>query len=110
MTAVGNDYEFGEVFKRQVEGLANPSDEVIGISTSVRYDNVLHALEAAREIDCKTVGLRGKDGGDIAGIAELKLTIPPMETSHIQEAHATISHIVCELVEKALFSPPIEGA
>jgi len=110
LTAVGNDYGFDEVFKRQVEGLANPGDVVIGISTSGRSGNVRRALVAAREIGCKTVGLLGKDGGDIAGIVDLNLTIPAMETPHIQEAHAAIIHIVCDLVEKTLFAPPIEGA
>lgn len=110
LTAVGNDYGFDEVFKRQVEGLANPGDVVIGISTSGRSVNVRRALVAAGEIGCKTVGLLGKDGGNIAGIVDLDLTIPAMETPHIQEAHAAIIHIVCDLVEKALFAPPIEEA
>lgn len=110
LTAVGNDYGFDEVFKRQVEGLANPGDVVIGISTSGRSGNVRRALVAAGEIGCKTVGLLGKDGGDIAGIVDLNITIPAMETPHIQEAHATIIHIVCDEVEKALFVPPNAGA
>jgi D-sedoheptulose 7-phosphate isomerase len=110
LTAVGNDYGFDEVFKRQVEGLAQPGDVVIGISTSGRSGNVRRALAAASEIGCKTVGLLGRDGGDIAGMVDLALTIPAMETPHIQEAHAAIIHIVCDLVEKALFAPPIEGA
>jgi D-sedoheptulose 7-phosphate isomerase len=110
LTAVGNDYGFDEVFKRQVEGLANPGDVVIGISTSGRSGNVLRALVAAGEIGCKTVGLLGKDGGDIAGIVDLNITIPAMETPHIQEAHATIIHIVCDEVEKTLFNPLNAGA
>jgi D-sedoheptulose 7-phosphate isomerase len=103
ITAVGNDYGFDEIFKRQVEGLAQPGDVVIGISTSGRSCNVRRALAAANEVGCKTVGFLGKDGGDIAGIVDLNLTIPAMETPHIQEAHATIIHIVCDLVEKELF-------
>jgi D-sedoheptulose 7-phosphate isomerase len=110
LTAVGNDYGFDEVFKRQIEGLANPGDVVIGISTSGRSGNVRRALVAASEMGCKTVGLLGKDGGDIAGIVDLNLTIPVTETPHIQEAHATIIHIVCDLVEKALFASPHSGA
>lgn len=108
LTAVGNDYGFEEVFKRQVEGLANPGDVVIGISTSGNSRNVYRALLAAREIGCKTVGLLGRDGGDIAGIVDIDLTIPAPETPHIQEAHATIIHVVCDLVEKELF--PSSGA
>lgn len=105
LTAVGNDYGFVEIFKRQVEALAHPGDVVIGISTSGRSENVKKALGAARIIGCKTVGLLGKDGGDIVGQVDLCLIIPVMETPHIQEAHSTIIHIVCDLVEKALFSP-----
>lgn len=104
LTAVGNDYGFDEVFKRQIEGLAQPGDVVIGISTSGRSGNVRRALVAASEIGCKTVGLLGRDGGDIAGIVDLNLTIPAMETPHIQEAHAAIIHVVCDRVENALFS------
>lgn len=103
LTAVGNDYGFEEVFKRQVEGLANPGDVVIGISTSGRSENVRRAMITARGIGCKTVGLLGKDGGDIAGIVDVNLTVPVMETPHIQEAHAMIIHIVCDLVEHTMF-------
>lgn len=106
LTAVGNDYGFDEVFKRQVEGLAQPGDVVIGISTSGRSVNILKALAAASQIGCRTVGLLGRDGGDIAGIVNLNLTIPAMETPHIQEAHAAIIHIVCDRVEKELFAAP----
>lgn len=103
LTAVGNDYGFEEVFKRQVEGLANPGDIVIGISTSGHSENVRRAMIAARGAGCKTVGLLGKDGGDIAGLVDVNLTVPVMETPHIQEAHAMIIHIVCDLVEHTMF-------
>jgi len=109
LTAVGNDYGFDEVFKRQVEGLAQPGDVVIGISTSGRSGNVRRALLTAREIGCKTVGLLGRDGGDIAGMVDLNVTIPAMETPHIQEAHAAIIHIVCDLVEKAIVGGQCDG-
>lgn len=104
MTAVGNDYGFDEIFKRQIEALAAPGDVVIGISTSGRSNNVFHALTAANLIGCKTVGLLGRDGGNIGGIVDLNLTVPATETPHIQEAHAAIIHVVCDLVEQRLFS------
>jgi D-sedoheptulose 7-phosphate isomerase len=103
LTAVGNDYGFDEVFKRQVEALAAPGDVVVGISTSGCSNNVFHALTAANKIGCKTVGLLGRDGGNIAGIVSVNLTVPVQETPRIQEAHVTLIHILCDLVEQGLF-------
>jgi D-sedoheptulose 7-phosphate isomerase len=106
LTAVGNDYGFDEVFKRQVEALASPGDVVIGISTSGRSNNVFHALTVANQLGCKTVGLLGRDGGNIAGIVDVNLTVAVQETPRIQEAHVTIIHIICDLVEQRLFGRP----
>ncbi len=103
LTAVGNDYGFDQVFRRQVEAFAAAGDVVIGISTSGSSNNVYGALLLARERGCRTVGLLGRDGGTIAGIVDIPLTIPSNETPRIQEAHITIIHLVCELVEKRLF-------
>jgi D-sedoheptulose 7-phosphate isomerase len=103
LTAVGNDYGFEEIFVRQVEALAAPGDVVIGISTSGCSGNVYRALTAAKVIGCKTVGLLGRDGGTIADIVDLNLCVPVNETPHIQEAHITIIHILCDLIEKSLF-------
>ena len=104
LTAVGNDYGFDQVFSRQVEALAQPGDVVVGISTSGNSPNVLAALKAARAAGCRTVGLLGRDGGGIAGLVDLPLVIPVQETPHIQEAHVTIIHVLCDLVERALFA------
>ena len=103
LTAVGNDYGFDEVFKRQIEALAVSGDVVVGISTSGRSNNVFHALTRANEIGCRTIGLLGRDGGNIAPIVEVDLTVPVVATPRIQEAHATIIHILCDLVEQELF-------
>ena len=103
LTAVGNDYGFDEIFKRQVEALARPGDVVIGISTSGHSNNVFHAVMAANDIGCKTIGLLGREGGNIAGIVDVNLTVPVQETPRIQEAHVTIIHILCDLVERNLF-------
>lgn len=100
ITAVGNDYGFDEIFKRQVEALACPGDLVVGISTSGHSNNVFHALTRANEIGCTTIGLLGREGGNIAGIVDLALTVPVRETPHIQEAHITILHLLCDLVER----------
>ncbi|OEU61253.1 MAG: phosphoheptose isomerase [Desulfuromonadales bacterium C00003094] len=103
LTAVGNDYGFDEIFKRQVEALAQPGDVVIGISTSGLSNNVFHALTAANQIGCKTIGLLGRDGGNIAAIVDINLTVPIRYTPYIQGAHGAIIHITCDLVEKELF-------
>lgn len=103
LTAVGNDYGFDEIFKRQVEALAEPGDVVFGISTSGKSVNVKRAIEAGKNIGAKTLGLLGCDGGDIASVVDLHLTVPSTETPRIQEAHLVIIHIICDLVEKGLF-------
>ena len=103
LTAIGNDYGFDEVFNRQVEALANAGDIVVGISTSGNSDNVIKALMTARDKGCQTVGLLGRDGGKIAGMVDINLTVPSQETPRIQEAHQLIIHIVCDLVERGIF-------
>lgn len=105
LTAVGNDYGYNEVFKRQIEALAGPGDVVIGISTSGNSVNVEKAMQAAREKGCRTIGLLGRDGGRIAALCDVALTVPVQHTPHIQEAHLVIIHILCGLVEQALFAP-----
>jgi D-sedoheptulose 7-phosphate isomerase len=109
LTAVGNDYGFDAVFSRQVEALAAPGDVVVGISTSGRSANVQRALEAARERGCRTVAFLGRDGGTIAPLVEMPLVVPVQHTPFIQEAHATIVHILCDLVESRLFPPASAG-
>lgn len=103
LTAVGNDYGFDEVFRRQVEALAADGDVVLGISTSGSSANVLAALRLARQMGCVTVGLLGRDGGSIREVVDLELTVPCLDTPRIQETHVTIIHILCDLVERELF-------
>lgn len=103
LTALGNDYGFDAIFRRQVEAHAQEGDVVIGISTSGSSPNVRSALCLAREMGCRTVGLLGKDGGSIREMVDIDLTVPGQDTPRIQEGHITIIHILCELVEQALF-------
>ncbi len=103
LTAIGNDYGFDDIFKRQVEALAKPGDILIGISTSGTSRNVKLALEAGKHIGAKTIGLLGRDGGGIGLLVDLNLTVPSYETTRIQELHLTVLHILCDLVEKGLF-------
>ena len=102
LTAVGNDFGFDQIFKRQVEALARPGDLVIGISTSGNSENVALAMQSAQQIGCKTIGLLGRDGGIIAPLSDIELTVPVEETPHIQEAHITIIHLICDLVEQSI--------
>lgn len=104
LTAVSNDYGFDEVFKRQVEALAQPGDILIGISTSGHSTNVVRALETGREIGATTIGLLGRDGGEIGRLVDLALIVPSADTPRIQEAQLFIIHMLCDLVEKSLFS------
>jgi len=104
LTSVGNDYGYEYIFSRQVEALANADDLVIGISTSGNSNNVLQALKAAKSLDCKTVALLGKDGGQIKNFVDLPLIIPSANTARIQEAHILIGHIICEIVDLAFTS------
>lgn len=104
LTAVGNDYGFDRIFSRQVEALAEAGDVVFGISTSGNSPNVQKALEVARYKGARTIALLGKDGGSIKEIAQLPIIVPSDDTPRIQEGHITIIHILCDLLEKRLFS------
>jgi D-sedoheptulose 7-phosphate isomerase len=106
MTAIGNDYGFDQVFRRQVEALAAAGDVVVGISTSGNSPNVLAALALARERGCRTIGLLGRDGGSIRSACDLALIVPSADTPRVQEGHITIIHILCDLLERTLF--PVE--
>lgn len=104
LTAVGNDYEFAEVFARQVRAHVQPRDCVIGISTSGRSPNVLRALAAAREIGATTVGFTGSEGHELAAFCDACLLAPSASTPRIQEAHLLAWHLVCDEVERRIVS------
>lgn len=103
LTAIGNDYGYEAVFARQVEAFVEEGDIVIGISTSGDANNVLDGLKVAKEKEAKTVGLSGKSGGILKSLVDLCLIVPSNSTSRIQEAHITIGHIICGIVERELF-------
>lgn len=103
LTAVGNDYDFSEIFARQVEGLVNQGDIVIGISTSGDSANVLRGMEQARQQGAVTVVFTGAIGGKLKKSADYLIAVPSKETPHIQETHIMVGHIICYLVEKELF-------
>ena len=101
LTALSNDYGYATVFARQVEALAQAGDALIGISTSGNSPNILRAVEAAKARKVYTVGLTG-EGGRLADTADLCLRVSSHSTPRIQEAHITVIHILCALIEKKL--------
>ncbi len=102
LTALANDYGYEIVFAKQIEALGKKNDIAIGISTSGKAKNVILALRQAKKMGLKTIALTGGDGGELAKSADLALIVPSSVTARIQEAHITIGHIVCEMVEQAL--------
>ncbi len=103
ITCVANDYGFDEIFSRGVSAYAKAGDVVIGISTSGNSANVIKALAKARDFDCITIALLGKDGGKLKGKCDFELIIPAETTDRIQEMHIKILHILVELVEVKIF-------
>jgi len=99
LTAIANDYGYEHVFDRQIEALANPEDVAIGISTSGNSSNVINALQLAKNIGCKSIGLSGKSGGDMNKLCDVNLVIPANDTARIQEMHILVGHIICHLIE-----------
>lgn len=100
LTAIANDYGYNHVFSRQVEALAQEGDLFIGISTSGNSQGILNAFEAAKALNCKTLGLSGRDGGKMNGLCDLNIIVPSDITARIQEMHILIGHILCKAVDE----------
>jgi D-sedoheptulose 7-phosphate isomerase len=103
LTCWSNDYDFESAFRRQVEALVRPGDVLVAISTSGNSPNVLHAARAALDAGAVVIGLTGRDGGAIKELCTHAIVVPARETERIQEAHITVIHLLCELVELTLF-------
>lgn len=99
LTALSNDYGYEQVFARQVEGLARKGDLLIAISTSGNSPSILRAVEKAKEIGCVTLGLGGSAGGKLVELCDQSLIVSSSRTSRVQEAHITIAHLWCEMVD-----------
>jgi D-sedoheptulose 7-phosphate isomerase len=100
LTAVSNDFGFEEVFARQVAGLANAGDVLVAISTSGKSPNVLRAVEKARELGCQTIALTGAGAEPLASACDMAVVVASPRTSRVQEAHITIGHLWCEMVDE----------
>ena len=99
LTALSNDFGFEEVFARQVAGLAEAGDVLIALSTSGKSPNVLKAVEKARELNCQTIALTGAGAEPLASACDISVAVSSQRTSRIQEAHITIGHLWCEMVD-----------
>lgn len=107
LTAIGNDYGYDKVFSRQMEGMGSEGDLFIGISTSGNSVNIINAITAAKAKGVKTVALVGRDGGEMARIADFAIIVPSNDTPRIQESHILIGHMICDIIEKELFGKGI---
>jgi len=101
ITSISNDFGYLSVFTRQVEALANKDDVLIAISTGGSSSNIISALKLARELNCKTIGFSGKDGGDFNDLCDVNLLVASDDTPRIQEMHILIGHTICHLIDNA---------
>jgi D-inositol-3-phosphate glycosyltransferase len=102
VTAWANDASYDTVFSRQVEAIGRSGDVLVGLSTSGRSENVVHAFEAAKSRGIKTIALLGRDGGDLRPLADVAIVVPSSDTQRIQEVHGVIVHLLADLVERRL--------
>ena len=109
LTAIGNDYGYDKVFSRQLEGMGQEGDIFIGISTSGNSKNIINAFQSAKVKGITTVALTGKDGGEMAKIADIALIVPSDSTPRIQESHILIGHILCDIIEKEIFGDGVSS-
>jgi D-sedoheptulose 7-phosphate isomerase len=104
LTAIANDYDFSQVFSKQVKALGKAGDVAFGISTSGNSANVLAAFEVCKQLKISTVGLTGGSGGKMAGSVDYLLRVAETtKTARIQETHILVGHVICEMVDQQLF-------
>ncbi|MDO8283269.1 MAG: D-sedoheptulose 7-phosphate isomerase [Thermodesulfovibrionia bacterium] len=103
VTAIANDYDFSEIFVRQIKAHAQDGDVAIGISTSGNSQNVIKAIEEAKKRKIRTIVFTGAKGGKLAAIADHVFAVPSSDTPRIQETHITLGHVLCQMVEEILF-------
>lgn len=103
LTAVANDYSYDVVYSRILQGSAKESDVLWGISTSGNSGNILKAIEVAKSMGVKVIGMTGETGGKMADVCDILLNVPSKCTPRIQESHIMIGHIICEIIESTIF-------
>jgi len=100
ITSIANDFGYSKIFERQVEAIANKGDVLIGISTGGTSLNVISALKIAKNLECKTIGLSGKGGGNFNDICDINIIVPSDDTARIQEMHILIGHTICHFIDQ----------
>ena len=103
LTAVGNDYGYEHIFARLMRGTGHKGDVLVGISTSGNSKNILYAYNVCKELGISIISMTGATGGKMKEASDLLLNVPSTDTPRIQESHIMIGHIICELVESAIF-------
>lgn len=103
LTAVANDYSFDVIYSRIIDGIGQPGDVLIGLSTSGNSKNVIKAFETAKEKGMVTIGFTGITGGQLKPLSDYLINVPSADTPRIQESHILIGHIICQLVEEKIF-------
>lgn len=105
LTSIANDYQFADIFSKQIRALGQPGDVLLGISTSGDSHNVVHAIDAAHDRDMRVVVLSGREGGQMADLiqeADVEIRVPSWSTARIQEVHLMIIHSICDLIDRRL--------
>lgn len=111
LTAIANDYDYAQVFAKQIRALGKAGDIALAISTSGNSANVLAAIDACKELKIQTIGLTGGSGGKLAGKVDYLLRVSAGKTSpRIQETHILVGHVICDLVDQVLFAVPATPA
>jgi D-sedoheptulose 7-phosphate isomerase len=110
LTSIANDYEFAEVFSRQLAGVIRPGDCLLALSTSGNSENVVRACGAARAAGATAIALTGESGGRAAEACTFAIRVPDADTPRVQEIHLLVIHLLCEFVERALIAPGDAGA
>ena len=103
LTAISNDYNFEDVFARELNGLGKEGDLLIAYTTSGKSKNVIKALETSKQLNINTIVMVGKDSDEVSPFADVVISIPSDITARIQESHITVSHIIFEIFEEKLF-------
>lgn len=102
ITSISNDFQYEDIFSRQIEALGREGDILLGISTSGESKNIINAFKKAKQNKLKVIGLLGKKGGEAANHSDCNIIVPSESTARIQEMHTLIYHILCDLIEKEL--------
>jgi D-sedoheptulose 7-phosphate isomerase len=104
VTAIANDYDYADVFARQIVALGRPGDVAVGLTTSGMSENVRRGLVAARTLEMYAVAMTGANGGQVAAVADSCVCVPSVDTARVQEAHLILGHTICEIAERELFA------